>query len=98
MGCFYSTNTCDPVQPPFPIPPIPIIPSSNSTFSTSTTQFSVYYPNLYFVGVHRFIFAYDGTNSFTGNFDLNSISLSGTTFSHNFAFSGNGNQKFNIGY
>lgn len=90
MGCFYSTNTCD---PPPTIPPIPaytVSPSSNSSFSTASTQFSVYYPNLYLVGLARFIFTYDGTSS--GNFDLTSISLSGTSFSHNFVFSGNVNK------
>lgn len=88
MGCFYSTNTCNP--PPPPPTTYTVSPSSNSSFTTSSTQFSVYYPNLYLVGLARFIFTYDGTSS--GNFDLTSISLSGTSFTHNFVFSGNVNK------
>jgi len=92
LGCYYSTNTCNPIFPAV------LNPSSNSTFWTSSTQFSVYYPNLYFVGVARFIFGYDSTSTYTGNFDLTSIALSGTSFQNNFVFSGNLDQHFNIGY
>lgn len=93
LGCYYTQNTCNPVFP------ATLNPSSNTNFNTGATSVLSYTSGMFYMGLDSMIVTYSGNTVDKGEFDITGLSQNtDTTVAVTFAFSGNVNNAFYVGY